>query len=165
MNFTPDGRMTFDSYGELLYNLFSEIGLGIDDTNQYLFDLDSRITLKFNDKYIKANVNNMPIYAGKNDIIFDPLHNYGLMVKMFGYYIDKESNNEDREVPFNFISHGIIESDDRQQQKIFIDTNLGRIESNFYYCGYLGYIECIFKIAGFNVFLKNFDDPELKKRK
>ena len=52
MNFLPNGKMIFDDIYEMYFQLFAEIGLGINQ-NQYLYDQDSMIVLKYKDKYIK----------------------------------------------------------------------------------------------------------------
>ena len=161
MNFLPNGKVSFNDIYELYYHLFTEIGLSI-SPNQYLYDQDTGIELRFKDKYIKATVHPIPIYSGKNDIIFDPSKNYNLMVSLLGYYIDKESNNTEQSDNIGFIAQYIEETPGREKQRVVIKTKRGEIKSQFYFNIYLGYIEIIFILSGnFLPDLSNFDFIEL----
>ena len=101
MQITANGKMMFDDIYEMFYHLFTEIGLGI-NTDQYLYDQDTMTVLKYKDKWIKATVQPVEIYAGKTDIVFDPARNYNLMTTLFGYFISKESNSpEGDRIKFN----------------------------------------------------------------
>jgi hypothetical protein len=156
MQYLANGACQFDSLGELYYNLFMTIGLGI-NSQQYLYDQDTGIVIKFKDKFIKANTNNQPLYAGRMDVVFEPSKNYGLMTTLVGYYIDKESNSEDGD-RIGFISMG-IEDKDIEWHRVIVQTNYkGIIESKFYRQAYLGYIEVIFQMDGVNVDLTNLDE-------
>lgn len=159
MNYLANGKVTFDDVYEMFYHLFTEIGLGISN-NQYLYDQDTGIELRFKDKYIKATVHPIEIYAGRNDIVFDPARNYNLMVTLFGYYIDKESHDPDGD-KIGFIAQYIeneFASKERERQRVVVKTSRGDIASQYYYNIYLGYIECIFILSeNFSVDLSNFD--------
>ena len=155
MYFNPNnGKMMFENIFEMYYNLFNEIGLSINDQN-YLYDQDTGLVLKYKDKFIKATVNPTPIYAGRNDVIFDPAKNYNLMTSIFGYYIDKESHNP--ECNFKFVAQYIDDNDARDKQRFVVRTKKTDIFSEFYYNVYLAYIEMIFILSGYNVDLSNFD--------
>ena len=155
MIFLPNGKIRFDNIYELYYNLFMEIGLGIND-QQYLYDQDTQTCIMFKDKYIKATVQPVPIYAGKNDIIFDPSENFQLMSNLFGYFLDKFSSDEDNEI--KYIAHSIEDNDDKSKQRIVIRTSIGDIKTDYYYCLYLGFIEAIFILnQNINPDLSNFD--------
>lgn len=162
MNFLANGKIVFNDIYEMFYHLFTEIGLSING-NQYLYDQDTGIELKYKDKYIKATVQPIPIYAGRNDIVFDPIKNYNLMVSILGYYIDKESQNPNGD-NIGFIAQYIEEipngsSDpDKRRQRVVLKTNKGEIRSQFYNNIYLGYIEIIFILSdNFIPDLSNFD--------
>lgn len=150
-----NGKIMFDDMYELYYHLFLEIGLSI-NSNQYLYDQDTGIPLMYKDKYIKATIVPVPIYAGRNDIVFDPSQNYNLMVSILGYYIDKESNSEDGD-NIGFIAQ-YIEDNGEEMQRVVVKTRNGDFTSQYYHNVFLGYIEVIFLLArSFNVNLSNFD--------
>lgn len=150
-----NGKIMFDDMYELYYHLFLEIGLSI-NCNNYLYDQDTEILLMYKDKYIKATTFPVPIYAGRNDIVFDPSQNYNLMVSILGYYIDKESNSDSGD-NIGFIAQ-YIEDNDIEMQRVVVKTKNGDYASQFYHNVFLGYIEVIFLLAhSFNVDLSNFD--------
>jgi hypothetical protein len=162
MFITPEGKIAFNTVAERDYNLFMVIGLGINQ-NQYLYDQDNGTQLNYKGKYIKATITETPVYAGRNDVVFDPSRNYALMATLLGYYIDKESNSEDGD-RIGFISQGNEDSRDKKYHRMFIQTSKkGRIESDWYECGYLGFLDCIFKLDGQNIDLHNFDIWEERK--
>lgn len=155
MIFTNTGKVQFQDEYEMFYHLFMEIGLGINNNNQYLYDQDTGVELQYKEKYIKATVVPVPIYAGRNDIVFEPARNYHLMTTIMGYYIDKETANGN---DIGFVAQYIDDNPDRTKQRIVVKTSRGDICSDFYHNIYLGYIECIFKLSGsFDPDLSNFD--------
>ena len=151
MYFLPNGLMAFSSANEMYYNLFLEIGLSINRDN-YLYDQDTGIVLKYKDKYIKANIfDNTEIYAGKNDILFDPANNYNLMETLFGYYIDKQAAEGN---DIGFIARYIEDypkwdnPNVKPLQRIVIKRKMqDDIYSNYYNKLYLGFIDIIFKLS------------------
>lgn len=158
---SANGKMFFNNTTEMYYELFLEIGLSINNEN-YIYDQDTGIILKFKDKRIKMSLNGT-VYGSSNDIIFDPTSNYDLMVKLFGYYIEKETSNEN---DIGYIAHfteeetnkAFISKDERFKQRLVIRTKNGDICTNYYYNLYLSYIEAIFIISGNNNYdLSNFD--------
>lgn len=156
MQFLTNGNVGFNDIYEMFYYLFSEIGLSI-NSDQYLYDQDTMNVLKYKDKYIKATVQPVEIYAGRNDIIFDPARNLNLMVTLFGYFVNKETNNPDGDT-IKFISQYLDDNEMRDKQRLVIKTANGDISSKFYQNIYLAYIECIFLLTGnFSVDLTNFD--------
>lgn len=155
MNFLPNGKMQFDDMYEMYFQLFTEIGLGI-NPQQYLFDQDTGIVIRFKDKYIKATINpGEVIYSGKTDIVFEPAKNYQLMVSLFGYYMDKEINSGESNI--HYIAQFIEDDKTREKQRVVVRTATGDITSEFYRNIYLGYIEIIFNLSGHNIDLSNFD--------
>lgn len=151
MNFTGNGFVIFDDIYEMYYNLFTTIGLAVNQ-NQYLYDQDNGNIIRFKDKYIKATVQPVTIYAGRNDILFEPARNYQLIIALLGYYIDKNAEE------IGFIAQYIDEDKVMEKQRLCIKTKKGLVQSHFYKNIYLGYIECIFILSGdYMVDLSNFD--------
>lgn len=155
-----NGFQIFNDVYERNYYLFMEIGLSINN-NQYLIDQDTGQTLQFKDKYIKATVEPVPIYAGKTDILFEPERNYGLMEKLLGYYIDKESNSDEGD-RIGYIANYTEYFPDKTKQRVVIKTARGDIATQFYHNLYLAYMEAIFLLSGSfnNLTLSNFDIVE-----
>ena len=160
---TPDGIIYYDNMPDLLYDLFNEIGLSIDEMH-YLYDSDTTKMVVFKDKYIKASLNGEPIYCGRNEVAFDPAKNYALISTLFCYYLDKCQNTDDGDILQGYISHFIDDNPERDMQRVAVKTiGRGEISSDYFYNIYLAYFDCIFKIAGYNVNLHNFDIIEEKK--
>lgn len=160
MQFLTNGKILFDDIYEMYYHLFSEIGLAI-NSDQYLYDQDSMTLLRYKDNFIKATVQPIEIYSGKNDIVFDPVRNYNLMVNLFGYFISKESNSIEGD-KIRFISQYIDDNQTKDKQRLVVKTANGDFASQFYYNIYLAYIECIFLLSGnFTPDLGNFDFVEV----
>jgi hypothetical protein len=156
MQVLSNGKIMFDDFFEMSYYLFMEIGLSV-NSNNYLYDQDTGIQIRYKDKYIKATVVPMDIYAGKNDIIFDPAHNYNLMTTLFGYFLDKESNNEEGD-KIGFIAQFIDDNETKDKQRLSVQTQRGLYASEFYNNLYLAFIEMIFTLSGnYLVDLSNFD--------
>ena len=53
MIYLPNGTVIFDNIFDMYYDMFSEIGLGI-NSQQYLYDQDTQTVIQFKEKYIKA---------------------------------------------------------------------------------------------------------------
>ncbi len=158
---SSNGKMYFSDVNEMYYELFLEIGLGV-NSSQYIYDQDTGIVLKYKDKHIKMNFNNN-VYAGNNDIVFDPSTNYNLMVTLFGYYIEKETN-EGKNIGYiaqfteDDQSKAFVAKGERFKQRVVVKTTHGDICSNYYYNLYLAYIEIIFILSENNDYdLSNFD--------
>lgn len=159
MFITPEGKIAYNTFAELCYNLFMVIGLGIDNES-HLYDQDTEKKLQFKGKYIKATIREEPVYAGRNDIVFEPWKNYSMMAMLTGYYLDKETNSENGDT-IGYIAQGNEDSSDKEFHRMFIQTKFrGRIESDWYRNGYLGFIDCIFKLDGQIVDIHNFDIKE-----
>lgn len=146
ISFSPDGQMitNYDNIYEMYYNLFLEIGLFVNQDG-YLQDSDTGVVIRYKDKYIKASLNDTPIYAGRTDILFDPAHNFDLMRVLMGYYIDKRDAGEE---PIGYISQGIYDNKEEQVHSVFIKSHTGLYESALYKNSYLGFIDCIFRMGG-----------------
>lgn len=143
------GKVVYNDYGELIYHVLLDIGLSV-NREGYIFDDDSRLYLQFKNKYIKTSINNVAVYAGKTDIIFDPIRNYRMMEYLFGYFLEKEKsfgNNMDIIAHF---TEEITDEKGTKMRRVGIRTNIGNIYSNFYKNIYLGFIEMIFRLSDDN---------------
>jgi hypothetical protein len=151
-----NGLMMFQTLEELYYDLFLEMGIGV--RGQYLYDQDNGNDIKFGENFIKVSIDGQPVYAGRNEILFEPALNYQLISTLFGYYLDKAQNSEDGDILQGYIAHYNDDNETRDKQRVVVKTKgRGEISSNFYYQIYLAFIDCIFRIAGYNVDLSNFD--------
>lgn len=154
MIFLNNGKVQFDDFFELTYNLFSEMGISLNNEN-YIYDQDTCQPIKFKEKYIKASFTPQPIYPGRNDIIFEPNKNYNLMVSLFGWFMDKYLHSEDCKI--NYVAHFVDETPEKQQ-RVVLRTTQGDISTMFYSHLYLSYIETIFLLTdSINPDLHNFD--------
>lgn len=160
MQFLQNGKIMFDNMYEMYFNLYNALELAVDEQTQYLYDINNRQPLRFKDKYIKTSLTNPVVYAGKNDIVFDPASNYQLMVSIMGYFLDSHSGE------ISFIAQYIEDNLTRDKQRVCVKTKDKVIESQFYYNVYLGYVECIFALADEMIpDLSNLDIVELKEKK
>ena len=151
MRFNNLGQVMFNDRPEMFYHLFNELGLDISNDG-YLYDVDSREFIKYKDKNIKTTqYPGITVYCGRNDIVFEPIGNYNLMISLFGYYLDKEFP------PEFFIAQYIEDDPTNNKQRVVVKTSKGDVFSPFYNNVYLGYCYCIFALAEQNVFLDNFD--------
>lgn len=158
MNYLPDGSITFNSIPEMYYDLFMEIGLAVRAQDQYLYDQDTLNPIKFKDKFIKASVDGTPLYAGRNDIVFEPDKNYSLIARLFELYLDKCTHSDDGDLLQGYIAHYIEDDGAKEKQRVCVKTyGRGVIESAFYFNIYLAYIDCLFRVAGYVPHLEMFD--------
>lgn len=157
MIITAQGKISYETIDELYYEFFLAIGLGV-TIDQYLYDQDTGNAIAFREKRVKASVDGRPVYAGMNDIVFEPDKNYSLVSNLFGYYLDKIQNSDDGDMLGGFVSQGIIDNETRDKQAIMVRTiGRGDICSDFYYNIYLAYMDEVFRIEGMQVDLSNFD--------
>ena len=165
MQYLPDGRITFSDIYDMNYDLFMEMGLALDN-DHHLYDQDTMNPIMFKEKYIKASIDPSPIYAGRNEILFDPAANYTMMNRLFGLYLDKSQNSEDGDLLCGYIAHFVDDNPEKDKQCVGVKTQgRGIISSDFYYNVYLAYIDCIFRIAGYTPVLTQFDTkPDKPKR-
>lgn len=158
---SANGKMFFNDTREMYYNLFLELGLSINN-EQFIYDQDTGVVLKYKDKRIKMSFTGN-VYGSNNDVVFDPSINYDLMVKLFGYYIEKETQNGN---DIGYIAHfaeeefgrAFVPKNERFKQRIVIKTKNGDIKTTAYYNLYLAYVEAIFILSGnIDYDLSNFD--------
>lgn len=156
MQYLPNGVVVFNTIQDLYYDLLIELGLAIKD--EFVYVQDTGVFLRYDDKFIKASVDGRPVYPNRNAVVFDLSINRDLTEKIFGYYLDSCQADEEEDTIGGYIAHYTEYNDEREKQRVVVKSvNRGEIRSNFYYNIYLSYIDCIFKIAGYNVDLSNFD--------
>ena len=160
-------KVKFKDEFDLVYHLFLEMDLDTDE-NDYVYDRETLSKLAFNGKMIKASGVPKPLYAGRDDIIFD-IYNYNMMKMLFGYIINKAS--QDPDVNLQYIADFTedeprrkIFKEDRLKQRMGIRTaNKGDIYSDYYNNICLAYVDLIFKIYdNINADLSNFDIMQTK---
>ena len=157
MFYTNNGIAMFNDLNDVIYNYFMEMGLNV-RPDQYLCYQDTGVVLQFKGKYIKASVNGIPAYAGLNDIVFDPIHNYGMISNLFGMYLDQCQDTDDGDILGGYIAHYVEDSPDKERQRVTVKTQAkGEISSLFYKNIFLAYIDCTFRISGTIVDLTPFD--------
>jgi hypothetical protein len=158
---SANGKMYFNDTREMYYNLFIELGLSV-NSEQFIYDQDTLIVLKYKDKRIKMSFNGN-VYGSNNDVVFDPSTNYDLMVKLFGYYIEKETANGN---DIGYIAHfteeefnrPFLPKDERYRQRVVVKTKNGDFKTDPYYNIHLAYIEAICILSGNPDYdLSNFD--------
>ena len=171
MQITPEGKTMFTSKGELYYHLLLEMGLGIDKA-QHIYDQTTGDTLSWKDKYIKVDVNDQPIYAGKDEVIFSIDENFNLMMNMFAHFLDTVANDDDINISVvaHFVEHmdtpdGLLKS----RLNIKYNTKDGALTNqimvtSWFSDPWLCYLEAIFLLngnAGFD--LSNFDQERERR--
>jgi hypothetical protein len=157
MFYTNTGIAMFNDLNDLIYNYFMEMGLNV-RPDQYLCYQDTGVVLQFKGKYIKASVNGMPAYAGINDIVFEPIHNYGMISNLFGMYLDMCQDTDDGDLLQGYIAHFVEDDPNREKQRVTVKTKgRGEISSLYYDNIFLAYIDCTFRISGTIVDLTPFD--------
>lgn len=155
----------YNNIYDMYYDLFMECGFAV-NRDQYMYDQDTSNMLMFREHNIKASLDGSPVYAGKNDVIFDPAHNYTLMSMIFCHYLDKVQDTDDGDILQGFVAYFIEDDITREKQRVVIRTKgRGDIASNFYYNIYLAYIDCMFRITNNFVDLNNFDIKPEKEEK
>lgn len=166
MIFLPNGRMQYSDYWELQFNLLNELEFGVNREN-YLYDQTTNSLIMYNDKYIKVQTSEIPVYAGKTDVMFVPSENFNLVSRLFGYFIQRLESDEDSELKIfaSFIDE--LRANDGEKlnkQRIIVRTNRGDICSDFFYRTYLAYLHMMFILTNNEVDLSNFDEPLQPKR-
>lgn len=154
---TPMG-LKFTDFNDLIVNYISEMGLAV-DSNMYLYDQDSGNILKFKDKSIKISINGIPAYGGVNDIVFNPAHNYAICSTLFGMYINRCQDTDDGDLIQGYIAHSLEDMPGSKEFQRVVIKSIGRgeIASNYYRNAFLGFIDCTFRISGYNLDLSPFD--------
>lgn len=159
----------FGSVPELYFDLFNEMGFSVKSPEGYLYDQDYGTLLTFDNAYIKVPLSDQEIYSGRNEIVFDPAHNYRLVNMLFGLFLDKCKNSEDGDLLEGFVAFYSEDDEDRKQRVVVKTIGRGEISSNWYWNIYLSFFDCVFRINGYTVDLSNFDikpefDPKTGKR-
>lgn len=168
MKILPNGKTQLDSKGELYYHMILEMGLGIDNL-QHIYDQSTGNTLSWKDHYIKCAVNDQPVYAGKDEVVFTIDENFQLFMSIYAHYLDNLANDPDSDIIV--VAHYIDFDEALQKNKLHIKFNSkdgsvtgGLITSDYYSDSWLCYIESIFLLNGnFGFDFHNFD--QIRERK
>ena len=151
------GMIEFIDLNDLILNYLSEMGLGVLEGG-YLYDQDTGIILEYKGAKIKITINGIQAYAGMNELVYDVVRNYGITNSLFGKYLDKCQDTDDGDILQGYIGHFILDSDDKTMQKVTVRTKgRGDITSKFYKNVFLAFIDCTFRISGYNIDLSAFD--------
>ena len=168
MIITPEGKTMFSSKGELYYHLLLEMGLGINN-QQHIYDQNTEDVLAWKDKYIKCAIDDQPIYAGKDEVIFSIDENFNLMTNMFAHFLDTLEKDEDSNITVvaHFVTY--VEEQNKSYMTIKYNTKDGMLTNQiitgpFFSDPWLCYIDAIFRLNGNNGFdLSNFDQERERK--
>jgi len=137
----------YTDMSDVYYDLFLDLGLGLKNGSNLLYDQDTESMLQYKEKYIKGSIDGSPIYVGRNEVAFEPMKNYGLMITLFGYGLDKATKSEDGDLIGGYVANFLDDNEDRTKQRVVVRSKTyGDIASQFYFNVYLGYIELLFKI-------------------
>lgn len=136
-------------------DLLCTMGLGVDN-NQTIFDQDSRIPLKFQDKSIKISMDpNKPVYITNCDIKFDPINksNIRLMTTLFGLFLDKEQECGDISQVLSFYTEDINSSapgteNPEIKTRLIVKCINEMYVTNYYTNKCLMYCDAILRIGG-----------------
>lgn len=164
MQYLPNGSVMFNNMNELLYDYFIEMGLNV-DSNQYLRFQETGEPVIFDKKYIKASINGQPVYGGMNDVVFD-MRNYKLIASLFTMYLEMCKVSDDGDLLEGYIAHYMEDDSDKEKQRVTVKTvGRGEISSNFYHIIFFAFVDCTFRISGYNVDLSAFDEAIYDERK
>lgn len=163
-----NGKMMFDTKGDLYYHLILEMGLGIDRAS-HIYDQTSGVTLSWKDKYIKCAVNDQPIYAGKDEVIFSIDENFQLFMNLYAHYLHNLAEDEDSNI--QVVAHYVDYHEEVNKSTLTVkfdhkDGSLvgSTITTDYYSDPWLCYIESIFLLNGNTGFdFHNFDQEREKR--
>lgn len=161
-------KSMFDTKGELYYHMIVEMGLGIDN-QQHLYNQNTGDRLTWRDRFIKCDVNDQPVYAGKNEVIFSLDENFSLFMNMYSYFLDSLTQDEDSDIVV--VAHYSDYNEDTNLTRVSVKynnkdgTEMGKvIQTSLYYDPWLCYVESIFLLNGNDGFdLHNFDHVRERK--
>lgn len=163
-----NGRTMFSTKGELYYHILIEMGLGL-DKNNHIYDQYTGDTLSWKDKYIKCSINDQPIYAGKDEVLFTIDENFQLFMNIFSRYLDCLEDDPDSDI--SIVAYYIDFDEALNKSRLIVKYNkkdgssVGNILStNFFSDTWLCYIEAVFLLNGNVTFdLSNFDQEREKR--
>ena len=168
MKILPNGKTVLETKGELYYHILLEMGLGM-DKNQHIYDQTTGNPLLWKDKFIKCNVTDNPMYAGKDEVIFSIDENFQLFMNMYAHFLDNLSNDEDSNIVV--IAHYIDYNEDLNKNVLNIKFNTkdgvktgAMMNTEMYSDPWLCYIESIFLLnnnIGFD--FHNFDQERERR--
>ena len=153
---------------DVVYALFIEIGLSVDNKN-LIYDINNGIRLQYENRHITASIDsNRPTYGSSVYYLFDPISNGKFMKYILGYYLTKEEYlNNIQCISFvdqiENIEKYSIDNKIRRTRVVVDLYNNGEYISEYYYQKGLKYTDIILRIGGNNIYniLYKFDSiPE-----
>ena len=153
-----NGVYHFDYPGEMFRDMLMEMELEV-GPDGCIRDQETKNPLRFKDKYIKCSITPQPIYAGNTDVLLELQNSYSIIEKLFGYYLEYAQNTDDGDVTGGMIGCFFTdELPDKSKRRVALKSRTrGEISSDYYFNTLLAFVDCIFKIAGTQVYLHNFD--------
>lgn len=134
--------------------LIMEMGLSMDN-DHVLYDQDTYTPISYQGKRVKySSTDPDKLYIGEGDVLFDPVHNYHMMLSMLGYYIDKEkeAGNLDAIAPYS------ITAKDKTTAHGIKCEHGECVESDYYHNRCLGICDVILKRSYDDINIHQFDD-------
>lgn len=163
MNILPTGEVEYSSVNELIYAMCQEMNITI-LPDGCLFDTDTGADISFQNKLLKININIQDSrYAGEGEIILDIMNNIKQVSTLLGYYFEKLSNTENKNIIGYYPTEFDINESDYKKTNITIkyeDPTIPTISTNMYYNKCLSLIESIFIVNDDRVNLTNLDSIE-----
>ena len=169
MIITKEGKTMFSTKGELYYHILVEMGLGI-NKDQHVYDQLTGDLLSWRDRYIKCSIDDQPIYAGKDEVIFSIDENFQLFMNMYSHFLDTLLRDEDSNIAV--VAHYVDydETSDKNRVCVKYNSKDGQLVGEMLYTSYymdpwLCYIESVFLLNGNGGFdFSNFDHIREKDR-
>ena len=169
MQILPNGKTQLDSKSDLYYHMLIEMGLGLNRETNRIYDQNTGDTLVWKDKYIKCNITDQPMYAGKDEVIFSLDENFQLFMQIFAHFLSTLENSEDSNIVVT--AHYINHDETTNKFNLSIKFNSkdgtvigGIINTSQYLDSWLCYVEAIFLLndnPGFD--FHNFDQERERK--
>lgn len=131
--------------------IMQEIGLEVGENNK-IYDQDTGDAIKING----LNVVAPGCYTGRQSIEFDPYNNRKMMTQMFGYFLDKNSE----ETGIDAISYYNIEESGKAGKVECKMSDNTVITSKEYLRDSLKYTDIIAQLNGGELDLSKFDVPQ-----
>lgn len=151
---------------DLIYDLITEIGLGITPTGE-IYDTDNGCPIICQGKTVKCSVSkNMPVFESANNFVFDPTGDFKIMKSFVEYYFEKKKY--DQEDPKYIVSYSYEYKDKKSGLSRAIaviqkpDGLNETVYSRYYLNKSLKFADIILRIGGGDdVDLSQYDDePE-----
>lgn len=169
MQILPNGKTQLDSKSDLYYHMMIEMGLGTCKENNHLYDQTTGDILVWKDKFIKYNITDQPMYAGKDEVIFSLDENFQLFMHLFAHFLSSLESNEESKIVVTsyYLNHDNEANTSTLSIKFNSKDNTvigGVMTTSPYLDSWLCYVEAIFLLndnPGFD--FHNFDQERERK--